>query len=65
MIPLEDLFNTIKSRKIYTESICYEVDDIVEHQKSSFNQLYEEEIFEFENFFRNMSHMLIKVLGSL
>jgi hypothetical protein len=58
VVPLEELFNTMRNRIIKTETLYYDVSKDVEKFKSNY-----EEIFGLEKFFRYTSSLIIRCIG--
>jgi ribosomal protein L31E len=62
IIPLEELFNVMKTKKIENESLYYDVDKAIEADFKQYTNVYED-ILCIEKFFRIMSCLVVKVIG--
>jgi hypothetical protein len=61
VVPLEEIFNTMRNKVIRTESLYYDMDKAFEKEINQLN--YYEEIFNLEKFFRKTSCIIIRSLG--
>jgi hypothetical protein len=62
IVPLEELFDVMRNRKIENESLYYNVDKAIEDDMKRYTHLYED-ILSIERFFRQMSYLIVKVIG--
>jgi hypothetical protein len=62
VIPLEEIFNIMREKKITTEMLYYNVDKALESDMMQLRNLYEE-ILNIEKFFRTMSCLIVRVIG--